>query len=627
MAIIILLLATVIFYHVSSAFVPGNFGELKVDGHQWLTGSTLKFTQYWLDSNPFKLHFLMLENPDSIEFAALQDRQAYVSYPPGTIMPIWMICKLTGHYVSVNIIKNFDAFIQFIMAFLSGILVFYVCVRIKLNQFHAFLLSVLASAAMIFSPSLIYYMRNVFFSDQAVLLWLILFYILETMITDQKSMLTKYGNRNKDTEDKEKEAGYTRVWATILKSVWFFVVFMGTLTDWVFFVVLFISYVLRLLNGFMIKPFNFKIFVKKTLGFFSPAILTVILFAIQIFSVKNGFEMLKNRFLFRTSIQKLELSNSDLMENFRKFLNYAYGQYAFYIVIGVMIVILYFWFHKYYQSMMSRRQSNEKQVSDHKMIRKQVSDHLDILLNVSTMIAVPLVIHSMIFLNHSGWHEFSILKYSFLYAVVFLIFIPLLISERIKEMLPRFSHPKVSGKQKRKLYIKHFHIIFIVIFCVLLYPKGKTLPDGYPFGKIRANIQDYYTSRSDSQKEEYITENFIRENTGYNDVVFSFDMEIICNNPVFISQSKKRVYKIDDLRDIWDLGKGLPENAVINLLVINEDDHQEEKTNAGLRNEHIHEQIRSFMEEADVVYGGREQSIYKMGKVKFEQFTDDFIEN
>jgi hypothetical protein len=62
--------------------------------HIWLSASTVKFVNNWLKEGPIKLKFIMYEYPDSIEFNSLAERSAYISYPPGAIIPPYILAKL-----------------------------------------------------------------------------------------------------------------------------------------------------------------------------------------------------------------------------------------------------------------------------------------------------------------------------------------------------------------------------------------------------------------------------------------------------------------------------------------------------------------------------------------------------
>src|SRR5262249_38953297 len=68
-----------------------RFGDLEGRGHEWLTGSAVKFTRNWYREGAWTLRFAMLENPRSIEFPDVASRQAYVSYPVGCLLPISLV--------------------------------------------------------------------------------------------------------------------------------------------------------------------------------------------------------------------------------------------------------------------------------------------------------------------------------------------------------------------------------------------------------------------------------------------------------------------------------------------------------------------------------------------------------
>lgn len=64
--------------------------------HQWLTMSTKTFTDSWLAEGAMGHGFALLEHPPSIEFADLQARRPYVSYPPGAIVWPYVLARLRG---------------------------------------------------------------------------------------------------------------------------------------------------------------------------------------------------------------------------------------------------------------------------------------------------------------------------------------------------------------------------------------------------------------------------------------------------------------------------------------------------------------------------------------------------
>ncbi len=86
--IVLLLIITSIVFTYTVEIRELWFGGLSDGRHQRLTGSTLKFSEYWYQEGPVNLKSAMLENPRSIEFPALSSRDPYTSYPPGVVLPI-----------------------------------------------------------------------------------------------------------------------------------------------------------------------------------------------------------------------------------------------------------------------------------------------------------------------------------------------------------------------------------------------------------------------------------------------------------------------------------------------------------------------------------------------------------
>jgi len=72
------------------------FGELSDGLSMFLTGSTLEFAKNWYIEGPLNLKFGMFENPRSIEFTNLSSRGAYLSYLPGSIIPIYSLSVITS---------------------------------------------------------------------------------------------------------------------------------------------------------------------------------------------------------------------------------------------------------------------------------------------------------------------------------------------------------------------------------------------------------------------------------------------------------------------------------------------------------------------------------------------------
>jgi len=85
--------------------------------HQWLSGSTLKFVNNWFEEGPVSLKFGMIENPNSIEFPTLLSRGPYPSYPPGTIIPVYVLAKIMGRELTPSLLMKYNLINHFLIAF------------------------------------------------------------------------------------------------------------------------------------------------------------------------------------------------------------------------------------------------------------------------------------------------------------------------------------------------------------------------------------------------------------------------------------------------------------------------------------------------------------------------------
>ena len=64
-------------------------GEISNRQHVWLTASTVKFTDIWIDEGAIRSNFLLIEEPASINKPEIRGRQIYSSQPSGSIVPIY----------------------------------------------------------------------------------------------------------------------------------------------------------------------------------------------------------------------------------------------------------------------------------------------------------------------------------------------------------------------------------------------------------------------------------------------------------------------------------------------------------------------------------------------------------
>jgi hypothetical protein len=142
-----------------------------------LTAFSQNMVNSWLTDGIANDQFNTYCDFASVEFENNNDRCIYLSYPPGSFVPLYLIAKATGQKeVSIGFIKYFVQIEFYISMLLLGIL-FYLCLQYinVASRFLIIFLPVLFSSLWAFLPYNVYYMNNVYFTDQAVILYLLRF--------------------------------------------------------------------------------------------------------------------------------------------------------------------------------------------------------------------------------------------------------------------------------------------------------------------------------------------------------------------------------------------------------------------------------------------------------------------
>lgn len=364
------------------------FGSISKENHQWLTASTIKFAQNWLAENPFKLYFLQLENPNSIEFTQLSDRGIYLSYPVGAILPVYLLSLLNSSEVSPKVVMAVNLINQYLIALTLAYTLFFLLLKTKIQKKFSFLLAIFSGITYIFLPGNLYWHQNTYYADQAVMLPFVLFICIE--------MILKYVNIRPPL-------------AKFLRVIQILTAFYGGLCDYLFYCVGAILFLKRLI----FKEFgdNKKAVIKNMFIYALPFILAISTLIFQVLFT-NGINALYETFLQRTGISE---AGAESAQNFidtfwcghiKKF----YGISSCYILpagIGILVIFcLLFIFKK------DRLKDNRK--------------NIQMLLEFSALILLPCLLQIYLLKNHSAVHSFSTLKLSLFLSTFPFIITPIL---------------------------------------------------------------------------------------------------------------------------------------------------------------------------------------------------------
>lgn len=479
------------------------------DHHHHLTATAVVFTNNWLDDGIVNDHFAMIPNTRSIEFPSLKDRSFYDSYPPGCIIPLYLLAKITGtNEITFGFVQRWNLFNQYMVTLLLAFIVYAVFLRLKLKFYIGAAAAVIPTVTNLFMSAPFYFFHSVYFSDMAVLLPFVLTVFIEVVLPCCK-------NRKLHTA------------LVILEAV---TIFAGTFTDYLYLCVFLVIYIKRLLLG-EISLKSPIAWLKQSLLFALPLILAAALFVIQI--LVNGPVRILSMFLVRTGMD----NNEDLfIENFetyfwKDYIQNGYGNHADILLKASLFLILFM----IAACIIAR------------LVIKFRDENIICVLSTAGMIIIPCFMQVYLLKNHSAVHDFSSLKFSLVMSVVPYVLIPLLIILVIRAFTQKF------GKKFNIQKVTGVAMMFLVVLAVTdVYTNHKEKAAGFfpePF------------------PEYQIVGNFLKSNTDYRDVVFSDNYTIDESNncPQKIAHSKKRVYPADNIQTIYDKVKDIPDDYIINI--------------------------------------------------------------
>lgn len=489
--ILILIIITSIIFNYTVEVREPWFGGLS-DGHnQRLTGSTLKFSEYWYQEGPVNLKFTMLENPKSIEFPTLSSRDPYTSYPPGVVFPIYFASEIIGHEPDVALVMNYDLWNHFLVALFLSLIIFVFLRQLKIDLLNSLFFAIIPIIMELLLPAPLYWFQNAFFSDQAVILPFVLYIFLEVLRDDVK-------------------AKNNLMFLNIVQNI---IMFYGFLTDWLFVFIALTVYIKRIISGEIVLNKKVYPFIKGSLLYWFVPLLAIALFAAQVYVLGTLSHTVSNAF-FRTGVSQ---NGAKYLHNglsiFLGHLTKGYGPVAIpaLFISLISIPLAYYYIYK------------QKVSCNVEKIKKT--------LYLMGMLLVPCLLQVCFFRNHSVVHDFSVLKFSVPLATIPFVLLPILISFVSENSLLKSLNYDINISKYFKMNFRIF-IIFLVVFAAV---SSYVIYENPNYKSFFPGINNNFKIIGDS----------IAKNTGYNDIIFSPDFEIPENPPQQLAYSMKRVYKVN----------------------------------------------------------------------------------
>jgi len=344
-------------------FFCGTVHYLNKPSYNWLSSSTIKFTNNWLSDGIAADKYTMSEQPLSIEAQTLQERHPYISYPNGTVLLTYGIARLSGHsQIDMRFVKTVSTVFYLLDALLIGILIYLFLIYIlKLKSGYGnIVLPVFLACLWIILPNNVYYLKNVFFADQLVLFFIYLFLLLEAL----KNFVPQANSKNRK----------------IINGLLFLTVFAGMMVEYYFWIQVFMVCLIHLIDS-LIKKEKPIIILRKLSVYIIPALSAIGYFILQITQINNWRHVLESKFMERTGQSNVISQNYILKIGYRVYQTYQAIGLLLFLVAFIAIIYL--------------------------IVRKKRFDEV---LKFSSILILPVIIQILVFMNHSAIHEFSMLK-------------------------------------------------------------------------------------------------------------------------------------------------------------------------------------------------------------------------
>lgn len=467
--------------------------------HIWLSASTIKFTNNWLKDDPFKTDFIMLELPNSIETNQVNTREPYISYPPGCIIPPYLFAKLMNKTsIGLSFVKRMSKAEFLLDSILVGAILFGFLSRVlkSKNYFINVLLSVFMAVFWIMLPCNIYYLRNVYFSDQLVLTFVFLFILFEIYkdpVRQLKSRICRY----------------------LYNVLFFLICIYGVLVDYYFLFVIFVAFVCNIIGILFDRNIQkkWKPVLVRSIPYAAPVVIGLGLFFIQIVRIPNFLQKLLFMAKFRMSDDQVVDINQQLYEHVRD----AFTKYGFCLLIICTAAVFL---------LIGRSLYLHRKKQDDPVLYKMTA--------FSSLIYFSPILQAAVLRSHSAVHEFSILKFGFP-----VIFAPILLGYLVYYFYGLYKQRQSTGQSTQD--IVNYKVLPVAVYVLVL----------VLFHYIDSNnkIIKYYSDRTGTD-QSYEAEYMLKKHAVYNEAYFSFTYSIPGNPPMQLAVSDKSVYQIKNITDI-----------------------------------------------------------------------------
>jgi len=354
--------------------MPSDYDNLG-GKNAWISGSTIKFTNMWLEEGASALHFTNYENFPSIETPELNQREPYVSYPTGETFMVWFAARLTGrNHIDVRFLKIYSTVLFGIEGVFLLVLSYFFFSKIAdISEKRKMFLSLAIACIWASFPINNWFLTNIFWTDIAVIFWIMAFLLLEYICDEDITPLWLY---------------------RLLLGIKFFVIFAGVLTEYFFWIMVFGAFLLNIIRVLIRTKENIlRIVIIKSLPYVIPVAAGLCVFLWQISGVDGWGDKLLYTFFRRTGATHEVDTVPMLLNNMSVSITWGSRlKTATLLLIEFLFILISVWY-------IIRRSGFKKSI-----INKSS--------NIIVLMTVVPIIQIFIFSNHSAIHQYAMTKLS-----------------------------------------------------------------------------------------------------------------------------------------------------------------------------------------------------------------------
>ena len=527
--------------------------------HNQGTAHALIPVNNWLKEGPANLLFAKFYYPPSVEIPTLDKRYFYGSYPPASTIQLYVLFKaleFTGlisniyqkRGVQLLLVTLYKYLLHFLTTILLCILVFLVCRKLNFDNLNSTLLAIVPAVVQFHNASNLYW-NHVLYNEYMVVLMLFVLYIfLEILRVICVSPNSQHF-----------------VW--IAQPL---VMFWGMFTDWIFAFVIMTVYIMRVRRKEITVPVSLRQgmhWLKQSFLFFAPSLLAVVLWLCQIAYYSYN---VSHSALFDTPVSSYRLT--------------ALTNLLF--KMGVLTLdgeVTSIWqYLSYYKQSLFMFIRNDYGISGLLMIysvfymairgHKFTNNRINIAVSAYLMCFVPCLANHLFFARGFSDHLFSPLAFSPALSISF-AFAPIFVLQMLKK-----NHLIAAAHFLNK---KPLTIVALAgLISSILY--------GYIQVYDRSPVTKMFTAPDYMLKD---AGDFVRVNTGYNDVVFSKDycfFDKDGNTFYTVYFSDKVIKCLSSLDHVYHRTKSIEQDFTVRILYYEFRRREMEQLTTFLRTHDIH---------------------------------------